>query len=680
MKKRLFALCAALFAAGSVMAGVNPAYNFVKGKGYDDVEALCLPHALRTEGVRDVIFGEGLPAGEHTVCARVELPRYVRGLFFATDTLPNRWPNNTNRLLPWTFNRLEELARSDYAGIPSAWGPSMLGDALLLELAEGGCLLLKALAGENSLSWLRVCDDGSLKVYVSTLGPDALDGRVPLLVCWHADSVYEAFEGACGRLARRGSEVSHLRRRGEKPYYEPFCYLGWCTWEHYHDDIDEERILGDIATIKASGIPVRYVLIDDGHLAHSGRRLASFTPDARRFPHGWSRIMAQKSDRGIRWMGLWYALSGYWEGLSADNDFPEPVRRTLVEHNGRTVPGGSDEAIGSFYRYFVRSLREAGFDFLKIDNQSFTLPIYMGSERAVAQAVSCNRAMDRETAAQGMGLINCMAQNVINIDNTYHSCASRVSIDYEKYNLTKGKSHLYQAYTTTLLQGESVWPDHDMYHSSDSVSAAVMARSKALSGGPVYLSDSPREFVPANIWPLIDAEGRLFRPQTPARPTPESVFVNALTDGRPYRVYARLRRGAVALCCYNLNVGAQHRTVTASVTPEDYARLSGRRGRAVLYDWKRGVAEELTAPTQVRIEGFDDALFHLCPIEMGWAVIGIAGKYLSPQTVEVVSISPRRLKLRVLTPGTLKVWADDGAGGSLRSIEVGRAGEVVVER
>ena len=71
-------------------------------------------------------------------------------------------------------------------------------------------------------------------------------------------------------------------------------------------------------TIEASGIPIRYVLIDDGHLAHKNRQLTGFIPDKQRFPSGWKKIMSYKKENKIKWIGLWYSLSGYWMGLSPD--------------------------------------------------------------------------------------------------------------------------------------------------------------------------------------------------------------------------------------------------------------------------------------------------------------------------------------------------------------------------
>ena len=80
--------------------------------------------------------------------------------------------------------------------------------------------------------------------------------------------------------------------------------------------------------------------------------------------------------------------------------------------------------------------------------------------------------------------MNCMAQNVLNIDHTLYSSVTRASIDYKKYDENMAKSHLFQSYTNTLILGQTVWPDHDMFHSCDTVCGSLMARSKAISSGP----------------------------------------------------------------------------------------------------------------------------------------------------------------------------------------------------
>jgi hypothetical protein len=114
-----------------------------------------------------------------------------------------------------------------------------------------------------------------------------------------------------------------------------------------------------------------------------------------------------------------------------------------------------------------------------------------------------------------------------------------------------------------------MWGDHDMFHSNDPVSGKVMAISKAVSGGPVYLSDNPKDFVAHNVRPLCDEDGRLLRPLAPACATPESLFIDPFAEAKAFRAIAPLPGGAAALVAYNLTEPS--RPVTAWVEPADHA-------------------------------------------------------------------------------------------------------------
>lgn len=693
--RRITRICLYIFAGIFVetsMLAQNP-FTYYKGKGYKDIAAYRMEKEIDLNTYTPsvpILYEQSVPEHQSTLSYRIALPPYIRGIFFSRDSRPNdyQWPNNTNRLLPWMFHRLKELTQESYPGIPSNSQPSTLGDALLLQLSNGEYLFAKAVAGDNSLSWFQVNTDGTLTLYISTLGEDKLAGQTPLLLIQRSQSVYDAFNNAYSSLIA-DPKVSSLKRRIDKEYFETFDYLGWCTWEHYHYDIDETKILNDINAIEASGIPVRYVLIDDGHIANKDRQLTSFTPDKKRFPHGWKRIMNRKRDHKIKWIGLWYSLSGYWLGISANNDFPEEIQQTLHSYNGSLLPGRSTDKIEAFYHYYICTMKEHGFDFLKIDNQAFTLPLYMGDIQVVRQAKDCNLALEHQTYNSGMGLMNCMAQNVVNTDHTQYSAVTRVSIDYKKYDENMAKSHLFQSYTNTLLLGQTVWPDHDMFHSSDTICGSLMARSKAISGGPVYLSDSPNEFVAANIRPLIDESGKIFRPSAPAIPTPESILTNPLLSGKDYRIFAPTGDEAISIICYNLNTSPADKTVKSYIKQEDYfngkkiensSLYSSAPDGIIAFDWEKQTAEVLNADKEIKLEGFTDRLFHLCPIRQGWAVIGIQEKFLSPATVQILSRTNDMLILNAHCTGTLKVWVESNGRQELRSIPIKRTGKIEIKK
>lgn len=664
-------------------------YTYEKGKSFKNTDALLMTDTIDLTSISSPIpYKKSIPGQTQTIACPIQLPKYVRGIFFSRDSRPGdfEWPNNTNRLLPWVFNDLKELTDVRYPGIPSNAAPSTLGDALLLEQTNGEYLFAKSVAGNNSLSWLQVNDNGSITLYVSTLGKDNLKSQVPLLLIRQGEDIYSTIRQAYQELMKN-TEVADLKSRTSKEYLEAFHYLGWCTWEHYHDDINESKIVNDMKMIETSGIPIRYILIDDGHLANKSRQLTSLIPDKLRFPSGWKNIMSYKKENKIKWIGLWYSLSGYWMGLSPENEFPQAIRQTLYKHGNCLLPGKDSTRIRSFYHYYVSTLKGEGFDFLKVDNQAFTLPLYMGGNESIRQATDCNRSLETEMYQQNMGLMNCMAQNVINTDHTLYSNSTRVSIDYKKYDKDMAKSHLFQSYTNTLLLGQTVWPDHDMFHSCDTVCGALMARSKAISGGPVYLSDAPKDFIKENIFPLIDEQGKLFRPEAPAIPMPESVLTNPLWSGKAYRVAAPSGNEAMTLICYNLNVSPQHQQVRATIRKEDYhlrnsfeKTSAASEERVLLYNWESQDAEELSDSATFVLTGFTDKLFHLCPIQKGWAVIGIQEKYLSPATVQIISLTDSRLELNVLCTGTLKVWTEKAGKQELRTISIDKPKKIVIEK
>jgi hypothetical protein len=327
----------------------------------------------------------------------------------------------------------------------------------------------------------------------------------------------------------------------------------------------------------------------------------------------------------------------------------------------------------AFYDAMVRTPIDAGFDFLKVDDQAGNITKYGRSCNAVAKATENQRALEGACALHTDGLINCMAHNATCIFHTRRSAVTRCSEDYARGDLGRARRHLHNSYTNMILLGYTVWGDHDMFHSNDDVAGMIMSRSKAMSGGPIYLSDNPEDFQSDKVWPLCDSDGRVYRPLAPATALPESLFIDPFAEVAPFRAVAPLPNDAAAVICYNLTEPEQ--PVEAWVSADDYADaavlLQGRDWPEaptegfVLYDWDAGTADRITRAEKT-LESFDDWLTLLCPVRDGWAVIGRPDKFLSPATVELLERSPEELLLRLPEPGAFRIWqkgpiACDGA-------------------
>ena len=176
-------------------------------------------------------------------------------------------------------------------------------------------------------------------------------------------------------------------------------------------------------------------------------------------------------------------------------------------------------------------------------------------------------------------------------------------------------------------------------------------------------------------------------PEAPAIPTPESIITNPLQGGKAYRVFAPTGDEAISLICYNLNTSPRYRKVQATISRSDYLLRETMTGkpvpqnrRIILYDWTGQTASELDTDQQTELEGFTDRLYHLCPVNNGWAVIGVQEKFLSPATVRIISCNRKQLTLDVLCPGTVRVWVESGNKKELRSIPVTTPGTITINK
>lgn len=145
---------------------------------------------------------------------------------------------------------------------------------------------------------------------------------------------------------------------------------------------------------------------------------------------------------------------------------------------------------------------------------------------------------------------------------------------------------------------------------------------------------------------------------------------------------------ALSVICYNLNTSPAYREVESFVKREDYL-LRESTGKSadsscdsiLAFNWEKQSAEVLNASEKkIKLSGFTDSLFHLCPIRKGWAVIGIQEKYLSPATVQILKRTTDKLILDVHCTGTLRIWTDSHGKQELRSIPIKKAGRIEIKK
>lgn len=607
------------------------------------------------------------------------LPNFRRGCYFAPfqkhaiNPSLNLWPEAYNQCQPLAIRALSELERK--------------GLFLLLETPDGDFLAVLPLTGDRSMAWFNPLD-GELHLESGHYGSSAWAGDLPLL-CWARGATpYDACRDVWHLAAAHSPAVV---RRGRKTFPEMFEYLGWCSWEEFKWDISEAGLQEILDHIESSEVPVRWTLFDDGYIdegdgpadrepegqegevpAHQNeRKLDRFSPRKDRFPHGWERLLQRKgAGREIRWMGVWLNFNGYWGGIRADNHLGPANAHLQGLSPGVKMPKPEAAAARAFYREFVGEQARGGFDFLKVDNQAGNIPFYRGLvPNAVEAAMNNHRALHEAAGERSLPVINCMAHNPPGVFGNGASHVTRCSEDYKKGDLWRAKHHLSNSFTNMLWLGQTVWGDHDMFHSSDDAAGDVMARSKAISGGPIYLSDHPLDFHRERIAPLCFRDGRILRPLAPAVPLPDSIFVDTYDEAAALRVIAPLPHHCAAIAVYNLTAPGQ--PVRASIDARDYAFAGAMLQDAdqawrvpaeglVAFDVKTGKSAKLAPgqPIALSLPAFGDEFFVLCPIVDGVAVIGRPDKYLPPGGITEIRRDDLSIGCSLHEPAEILFWSE----------------------
>lgn len=668
---RLFLACqpGSALLAGTLLLGCFAANAGAASQPWDLTTASA-------QGALTLPSFEGTPENGILQTWPLTLPGYTRGCYYAADNPNSPFPGNTNRVLPWTFEGgIGGLFQEGKPPNPAVASPSRLGVLLLLELEQGGYLVLLPMAGADTLSWLAVGENGQISLHLGTFGKAPVKANeIPLLAWAKSSDLAQALSAVWKEALQSPGVKGRTDWRMNKHFPEPFQYLGWCTWEQYQRRIDADLVGRSITALEQSGLPVRWVLVDAGHEqgivldGATNGKLKSFVPDPAKFPQGWAPVMDRRNPDKIRWFGLWHAFLGLSGNLDPDNDLENLKGKLLALEDGSLVPSEDPGSAAAFYNTMLGSVRDYGFDFAKIDWQTTGLTHYRGQKNAAKASATNSQALETVVQQRGLGLINCMAQNPVCVFNTRLSSVTRCSIDYHRGDAVQAKSHLWQAFANSLWLGYTVWPDHDMFHSNDPACAGLMAVSKAISGGPIYLSDAPESLVEGVIRPLCLGDGELLRPLAPAAPLPDSVFTDALNSGRPYRVVAPLAHGSAAVVLYNLNVREEGHPLAAQITTDDYRNASGLlqpyQGKwevppegLYLYDWEAGRGEPLKAAWKTELTGFSDCLVLLTPIRAGWSVVGRTDKYLSPAAVDNWEATARSLTLTLREGGPVTFYS-----------------------
>lgn len=588
---------------------------------------------------------------------RARLEGFERLLLYHFTYDPERYFGEAPE--PYQYPQLREAGEHEYC----PWSypvhassfeklPRNLKVSQLLAKGGGGYAFLLPISDAGARGYISRFENGGFSVMLHAIAPGSWR-RAALLALSTSASPYEAVEAAYEAALTQLGRPQVLRRNKRLP--EVFRHLGWCSWNACWREPTAERVLRACKSILEGGIKLGFALIDDGwqdeeEAPWPGQRLRRLQPDSRKFPAGFAPVVSELKGIGIKYVGLWHTLNVHWGGVAKGSELAERWKGLLAEADGRLVP----EPARAFelFRDWYSELKEWGFDFVKVDNQSFVAYAYAGRAPVEGAARRLHEGLEAAAFVNSLEVLNCMAQQPENCFNWLRSAVARNCVDYiVPHRRSRNKLHLYFNAYNALFMSQIAWPDWDMFQSHDPW-ALQQAVARAVSGGPVYLTDEPGRTVAEVVKPLAFSDGALPLPDSPALPTEDVLMKDPYNEPVPLKVFTRVTvegvgtYGVVAA----FNIYKHDAAVAGSVAPSD-ALLP--EGRYCIYEYFSGGVSE--GAVQYELEPMGVKLFIIAP-QAGWlAPIGLREVYIMPRGIEHACLFENEAVLRVRELGVLMV-------------------------
>lgn len=439
------------------------------------------------------------------------------------------------------------------------------------------------------------------------------------------------------------------RTRAERRYPELFEYLGWCSWDAFQIRVDEKSLVAKCQEFQEKGIPVKWAILDDMwaevhdfydteyesrpdmfRLMHSSK-LYSFHADPRRFPNGLKHCIEEMNSYGIT-VGMWHPTTGYWMGIDPKGDIYKDYKDCLIQtEDGKYIHSPERDKAYKFYMAFHDYLRSCGAEFVKIDNQSMTRRFYKNLAPVGEVARQFHDAMESSVGQHfDNQMINCMGMANEDMWNRSVSPISRCSDDFQPENRPWFIKHILQCSYNCLVQGQFYYCDWDMWWSDDG-QAVKNSILRAISGGPIYVSDTLDRSRAEVLMPLVLKDGRILRCDRPGVPSRDCLVTDPTKNEKIFKLQ-NMCNGSGILAVFNLD--EENHAVSGSISPEDVEGLGGEE--VAVYEYfskemkclKKGEKLELTLKDQDSYR-----LYILVPLVNGCGVIGCVDKYIAPATI-----------------------------------------------
>ncbi|XP_073040177.1 probable galactinol--sucrose galactosyltransferase 2 isoform X2 [Primulina eburnea] len=485
-------------------------------------------------------------------------------------------------------------------------------------------------------------------------------------------------------------------------------WFGWCTWDAFYKDVNPLGIKAGLESFIEGGCPPKFLIIDDGwqdtvnEFEKDGEPLASGTQFASRLVdfRESSKFMSMGVDIScnnlhemvkffkekycLKFVYVWHAIVGYWGGVLPSSEKMKkynpkmiyPIQSPGNFGNFRDIAMDSLEKYGvglidpcriyDFFNDFHCYLSSCGIDGVKVDVQNLIETLGMGFGGRVSLTRQYQQALEESVARnfKENNLICCMSLNTDSIYSSWRSATARASEDFMPREPTFQTVHVASIAFNSLLLGEIVVPDWDMFQ-SEHYAAEFHGAARALGGCPVYVSDKPGRHDFKLLKKLVLPDGSILRARYAGRPTRDCLFVDTVMDGKSLMKIWNLNKLSGVLGVFNcqgagnwsLKGGQEYNPITSAkslnlsghVSPLDIDYLyevtdENCCGDCAVFDFHTGSLTRLPKEDRVEVSlgTLECEVFTISPIRvfsetLHFAPLGLIDMYNSGGANESIS-------------------------------------------
>ncbi|TCP29458.1 raffinose synthase Sip1-like protein [Scopulibacillus darangshiensis] len=500
--------------------------------------------------------------------------------------------------------------------------------SLLLKMANGYHHVLPVVDGNLRTELAGGCD--GLEVSVS---PFQGGFRSLSNVAFILGSDTDPFQLVDANVKRAASVIGQsIMSRQEKTYPEILDYLGWCSWDAFYHDVNEQGLFAKAEELQTLNLPAKWIMIDDGWSEVRDNKLFSFEADKNKFPNGLSFVTQKlKSNFGINWVGVWHTIAGYWDGVHPESSIAADCRQNLYQTNqGALVPVPEAEKGFGFWHQWHKKLREDGIDFVKVDSQS-AIANFFEHELSIGEAAAgAHTALEASCSLHfNNTVINCMGMAAENIWHRPYSSVSRNSDDFVPENKNGFREHALQNAYNSLYHGPFYWGDWDMYWSRNHDDQQNMIL-RAVSGGPIYISDKLEKTNADLVRPLVYKDGRIIRCDRPGMPTKDCLMQDPISSSIPLKIWNR--KGDTGVIA-TFNISEAGSSVHGAINPQDIPGLDGED--FILYDVLQKTYETVKKDEtkDISLEKDDAAIYLVVPADEVVNPLGLINKLIPSDSI-----------------------------------------------